>query len=121
MADTFDVFHMCRSHVTGRVTLKDKRDFLDWRECGHGVVEITDIQVGSERGVGRGRALVDGLVQVLHKNLPTVKRVYAVTRESNRIAREFYRCVGFSCKGTLSNFYPDEGADANAVVFVYNV
>lgn len=92
-----------------RITLEDACDFLDYREGSGGTVEIFDIVVGSERGIGRGRRLVQLLIDRVKDQS---KLVFAITRNSNAIARLFYRKIGFRRIGTLRSFYPDTGEDA---------
>jgi ribosomal protein S18 acetylase RimI-like enzyme len=92
-----------------RIELEDPRDFLVWRMGSGNTVEIFDIQVGSERRSGRGRALVNLL---LNKFLPRgVKRVWAITRDTNFIAHQFYEELKF--RGVpLRDFYGQGGVDA---------
>jgi ribosomal protein S18 acetylase RimI-like enzyme len=84
---------------------EDPRDYLDWRGGSGGTVEIFDIVIGSERGVGKGRRLVDLLRQTVSAGNP--KLIYAITRDSNSIAKEFYRHLGFRNIAVLHRFYPD--------------
>jgi len=68
--------------------------------------EIIDIHVESvERRKYIGRKMVTDMLA----ELPAGTRfVYAVTRESNRIAQQFYVGVGFRVVGVLSRFYQTE-------------
>ena len=101
----------------------DRRDFLHWRLACNTVVEITDIQVMSDRRRGRGRALVN---QLLDHRLPGgVKTVYAITRASNLIAQQFYLELRFR-PVLLPDFYKDEPLASgrkyvDAVMFVRDV
>lgn len=90
---------------------KDKdKDFLQYRWGSGCTVEITELQVGSERRVGKGRRLVEKLLQRIHGR---THLVYAITRSSNEIAREFYIAVGFEEMVTLKNFY----SEGDAVIY----
>lgn len=84
-------------------------DFLDYREGSGQTVEIYDIQVGSDRRKGRGKALLDALF----KSLPADTRVWAITRAENEVAQEFYEACGFRVCGVLRRFYSGyTGVDA---------
>lgn len=83
---------------------EDPRDYLDWRGGSGGTVEIFDIVIGSERGVGKGRRIVELLRQEVHGKAGLI---YAITRDSNSIAKEFYRHLGFRHIAVLHRFYPD--------------
>lgn len=86
-----------------------KVDVLDYRDGSGGTIEIYDIVVNSERGVGRGEALFR---ELLEKENP--KRVFAFCRDDNTNAHAYYERLGF--KGThLPAFYPDGGA----IIYVY--
>lgn len=92
----------------------DDRDRLEWRE-GHGrTVEIFDIVVGSERRKGRGRALIQLLLQQVPGD---TAMVYAITRLSNAIAHQFYEACGFRIVGRLHYFYRDAGQYEHALVY----
>lgn len=91
-----------------RITLDDPRDFLDYRLGSGGTVEIFDIAVGTERRQGKGRTLIERLVQ---EHIPRgCKLVWAITRVDNLIAHEFYEKVGFRRIAHLKNFYPEGDA-----------
>lgn len=92
----------------------DSRDFLRYRWGSGGTIEIYDIAVNSERGVGKGRRLVNLLVERVSTK---THLIFAITRQSNRIARQFYEAVGFSESATLKGFYMADGEDGNAVVY----
>lgn len=85
----------------------DERDFLVWREASGGTVEIFDIAVGSERRVGNGRRMVEMLLETLAGK---VHLVWAITRMSNEIAKEFYAGLGFRIIAVLGRFYVEEDA-----------
>ena len=101
------------------ITLGNPKDFLTYREGSGHTVEIFDIGVGTERGQGRGRKLVEMLLEELANRkprkkggrLPRIPIVFAITRHTNWIARQFYVGVGFRFVGFLHNFY-GEGNDA---------
>ena len=88
-----------------RITLTDTRDFLVWREGSGRSVEIFDIQVGSERRVGKGRQLVRLLVDAIPED---THLIFAITREGNGIARDFYNGLGFVEMATIPDFYKEE-------------
>jgi|GEM_PF-6766622 len=90
------------------ITLDDPRDFVKYRTGSGGTVEIFDIAVGTERGIGRGRALIAKLLSQIDAST----LVFALTRGSNTPAHAFYMKVGFRCLGLLTRFYPDTGEDA---------
>ncbi len=97
------------------------QDFLSYR-IGSGLhcVEIFDIQVGSERGVGKGRKLINLLIdRVLRMN--DVHHIYAMTRETNEIARKFYEALGFRLCGSLTDFYWEESNNETCLVYVKDV
>lgn len=94
--------------VVKRITIENHaEDFLLFREGMAGTVELLHIVVESERGVGRGRELVDKLLANVP---PTTTLVYAITRSSNQNARSFYKAIGFRLVGPLIGFY--QGRDA---------
>ena len=97
-----------------RIQLQDSTDFLDFREGSGGTVEIYNIQVGSERRVGRGSLLLRLLIAQVRGQ---THLIFALTRQSNSIAQEFYRAVGFRQLAVLPGFYSDE----NAVMYGLNV
>lgn len=94
----------------------DSRDYLDWRQGSGNTVEIFDIVVGSERGVGKGRKLVNLLYSQVDK---TVGLVFAITRDSNEIAKQFYLHIEFRRIGRLARFYPD--TDEDAIMYGRNI
>jgi len=101
------------------ITLDSPKDFLTYREGSGNTVEIFDIQVGTKRGRGRGRKLVDTLLKKLahppiHGRPLPIPMVFAITRHNNRIAREFYTAVGFRFVGFLHHFY---GVGNDAVMY----
>ena len=91
------------------------QDFLKWREGSGRTVELFDIQVGSKRRDGIGRAMVYKLLRELPRG---TNLVWAITRTTNQIAQEFYEDLGFRVVGVLRNFYKDQGLDGvDAIVF----
>lgn len=89
----------------------DRRDYLDWRQGSGNTVEIYDIQVGSDRRKGRGRSMINLLIDC---HLPSgTKLVYAITRINNIIAKQFYEEMGFRIVANLWNFYRDVTELAN--------
>lgn len=96
-----------------RLTLDSPEDFLDYREGSGGSVEIFDIQVNSERGKGRGRQLIELLIELLIADTGgQTGLIFAITRESNLIAQQFYANTGFRLVGRLRQFYADTHEDA---------
>lgn len=89
----------------------DPRDYLVWRQGSGDTIEIYDIAVGTERGVGKGRRLVELL---LHRVPADTTMVWAITRRSNRIAIDFYRAMGFKQLAKLVEFY---GEKQDAVMY----
>lgn len=82
-------------------------DHLIHRPGSGGTWEIFDIVVRSRRGVGIGRSMVEQLISELTDD---IHLLYAITCESNGIARDFYNALGFRRIGTLERFYGDEDA-----------
>lgn len=81
----------------------DKRDFVKFRKgSGRNSIEIYDIEIGSERGIGRGRELITNLCNLCKDDYDLV---YAITRESNHVAQQFYTALGFVVSGVLEDFY----------------
>lgn len=91
------------------ITLDSPHDYVEYREGSGASLEITNIQVRSERRVGHGRQLIKELVAAADRNTDdTYHLIYAITRESNRIAQQFYLSAGFRVVGVLYNFYPQD-------------
>lgn len=97
-----------------RISLDDPCDFLDWRFSSGGSIEITEICVGTERRKGHGRVLIRKLLEEAEHR---TQLVFAMTRKSNEIARQFYTGVGFELLGVLYHFY----TDTNESAYVYGV
>lgn len=100
-----------------------QRDFLVYREGSGKSVEIFDIQVGTERGIGLGRQLINELLRRIRDTsewkYKNISLVYAITRESSHIAKQFYYKVGFRVVGYLHDFYQD--THENGVMFGINL
>lgn len=91
-----------------RITLNEV-DILDYRKGSGDTIEIYDIVVNSERGVGRGKLLFE---ELLRRENP--KRVFAFCRAENDNAHKYYRKLG--CREVdLGQFYPD----GKAKLFIY--
>lgn len=97
-----------------KIIVDSELDFLKWRLGGDHTVEIFDIQVGSERGEGRGRKMVNQLVRDVP---PDTQLMYAITRTSNLIAREFYEHLGFRVIGMLVDFYDFQNGQVDAMMY----
>jgi ribosomal protein S18 acetylase RimI-like enzyme len=93
------------------LTLTNHFDFITYRQGSGNTVEIFDIQVGTERGEGKGTRLVQKLVRILKENHPEISLLFAITRENNFIAREFYSSVGFKIISLLPHFYKGENVE----------
>lgn len=102
-----------------RITLNgDVRDRLDWRWGSGGTIEIFDIVVGSERRNGRGRRLVNKLLNEI-AGMPEDSRptfVWAITRADNRIAQEFYAELKFKVVAPLYDFYHVANAEGRQTI-----
>lgn len=105
------------------IFLEDHRDFLEYVRGSGPTVEIRDIQVGTERRLGRGRALVDQLLKRLPSEFPDCKVVWAITRAENKVAQQFYESLHFRIIGNLFDFYRDVGPEGrvDAVMYGRNV
>lgn len=77
---------------------------LAYRKGSGGTVEILDIVVSARR-TGYGRRLIQRLVD--GHGVPI--RLWAFTRESNGIARDFYKALGFR-ESIVPAFYQEEAA-----------
>lgn len=95
---------------TFTITLEDQNDFLVYRKGSGRSAEIYDIAVGSSRREGKGRKLVELL---LEKVSSETSLVFAITRISNVPAQQFYEALGFRIIGRLHNFYRDGGITAH--------
>lgn len=92
----------------------DGQDAIQYRMGSGGTVEIFDIVVNTTRCVGKGRRLIQELEKLL---LPYgMKRLWAITRQSNAGAQIFYQKAGFEFLGLLQEFYMDEVPE-NAFVY----
>lgn len=94
---------------------------LAWRIGPGKTCEIIDIDVPNEhRRTGVGRKMVFDLVNKVgpcdNRDL-LAETIFAVTREDNNIACQFYLGCGFRISGVLRGFYPD----GDAVCFVRRV
>ncbi len=103
--------------MSHRIILNDdERDFLEWRQGSGTTIEIFDICVGSERRVGKGRALVYQLYKLIP---PDTKLVWAITRADNFIAQEFYEELNFRVVGVLRCFYKEDKHDRTVDALLY--
>lgn len=88
-----------------RIAIENSLDYLDYRIGSGGTVEIFDIKVRSKRGIGKGRYLLEMLKAQVSTHL-----IYAITGDSNGIAKEFYLHCGFREIAKLPQFYGTEDA-----------
>lgn len=94
-----------------------KSDYLIWREGSGGTVEIYDLHVsGEHRREGRGRVLVDLL---LDRYKPKdCHLVFAITRQENFVAQQFYESMRFRVVAVLRDFYrSDDGKRSVAIMY----
>lgn len=91
-----------------KITLHEV-DFLIYREGSGNTIEIYDIAVNSERGIGRGTMLFEELKRVVDN-----KRIFAITRKENLPAQAFYQSLGF-IGYDLPRLYPD----GDAMIYIY--
>ena len=91
--------------VLGNTVPGGDGDYVIWRNGSGGTIEILDIAVQSERGVGRGRMLMEKLFAVINDNRKDNPLVFAITRSSYPIAQQFYEHLGFRVVGVLRDFY----------------
>lgn len=102
------------SKISRIILDEDTRDFLEWREGSGNTVEIFDLVVNSNRRVGRGRRLVNRLIDEVIP--PSVKLVWAITRADNFIAQAFYEELKFRVVAPLRNFYGQKTEDGTETV-----
>ena len=110
---------------THTITLDNPGDCLIWREGMGRTVEIFDIRVASERRCGRGRELLERLLQIVNPQDDCVRGdrpavIYAFTRMSNTVAHQFYEACGFRILGRLHEFYRD-GGGVHEAALVYGL
>jgi ribosomal protein S18 acetylase RimI-like enzyme len=102
-----------------RIDDPEGRGYLEWRWAPAHAVEIVNIEVGNEyRRQGVGRSL---LWQLIAEAGPELRAVFAVTRASNGIAREWYAAMGFYPAGILYGFYDGDAGMPDAVLYVLHV
>lgn len=78
--------------------------FLDYRPGSGNTVEILDIAVdGTHRRQGLGRWMVNKLLERVDDGV----LVFAITRDTNYIAQQFYEDMRFKIVGFLRDFYAD--------------
>lgn len=87
-----------------RIELNDGKDYLVYREGSGDTIEIYDIAVMSKRQRGYGRKMVEMLEEKVDTHA-----IFAITRESNLIARTFYKKLGFK-EAVLPKLYEKEDA-----------
>lgn len=84
-------------------------DLIEYRKGMDNTLEIFDIKVCSQRRKGIGTLLVKEMIE-----LENPRVVYAFTRDSNALARAFYKALNFK-EILIPNFY-EEG---NAIMVIY--
>lgn len=94
-------------------------DFIRWRPSSGGSVEILDIMVSSERGVGRGTRLIDLVIEHFRSD-PTCRTLWAMTRGTNLMAQRFYVKRGFRMIARVPDFYLDASSTAESTVVVFS-
>lgn len=99
------------------IFLEDNRDFLVYREGSGGTIEIVDIVVNSERRKGKGKRLIELLMEKVQRKYPPETVVWAITRAENLIAQQFYEKLGFSVTGVLRRFYSYESRTVDAIMY----
>lgn len=87
----------------------NKVDYLVYRKGSGDTIEMYDIAVYSQRGVGNGAKLFNKMLAKTKE-----KRIFAITRKENFAARCFYEKLGF-LGYELPNFYPD----GDARIYIY--
>lgn len=90
-----------------------KTDYLTYRIGSGKTVEIYDIVVNSERRQGKGRWLVNRLIDSLPKD---IRLVFAITRADNFIAQQFYESLRFRVVAPLRDFYGYKTKDGRDTV-----
>ena len=102
-------------YVPETIELEHPSDKVVFMQRHTGNVEIIDINVSSGRRMGRGRELIR-LLKERAKELPVeCKLIFAITRNSNRIAQDFYNGLNFRVLATLYHFYKD--TNENAIMY----
>ena len=105
----------CTIYLSG-----DHRDFIVFRSGMARTIELFDIQVGSSRREGKGKQLVQAMLDILKEKESDVSMVYAIVRLSNAIAHQFYEALDFRLVGRLHYFYRD-GGGKNEHALVYGL
>lgn len=98
-------------------TIKDGlgRGHLEYRICRGGVAEICDIAVRYQhRRQGIARTMLGMMIAAVRRECKTV---YAFTRESNAVGREWYAMMGFDLT-RVPGFYHADNEDAYCCVKV---
>lgn len=85
------------------IEANNQQDFIVYEVRGGNTVEITNIAVNSERRAGIGTQLINTMIK--HLKCEDPYNLYVMTRESNTVARDFYRAVGFQTVAILPEFY----------------
>lgn len=102
--------------IVSRSTVRIGPDYLHYAVRFAGVAEIEDVAVLSDRLTGRGRRLVENMLDELPADVVTV---FAFCRTANVGARAFYRKLEFVEAADVPNFYKDE--DRGAVLLVRRI
>lgn len=106
-----------------KITLENSNDYLLWRKGSGRSLEIYDIAVNSERRKGRGRELINKLLEALKHDSETrtTSVIFAITRISNTKAHQFYEACGFRIAGRLQNFYRDGYQTEQALMYALDI
>jgi ribosomal protein S18 acetylase RimI-like enzyme len=93
-----------------------QRAFADWEvRTGH-TAEVTNIVVDARR-TGVGRRLLGEICRAARDD-HGVKLVYAITRGSNRIARDFYQGCGWRLGAVLPEMYRDGDVTDDGILYM---
>ena len=104
-------------HCCVRIWHHNEWGCLEYRYAPGDVCEIVDIWAdGERRRTGIGSSMVERLMKACKRD--GIRRVFAVTRFSNGIARDFYEALGFRIMTTVWHFYPESDDDeSNAIMY----
>lgn len=99
------------------VIRNNQSDYLQWRQGSGSTIEVYDIAVFGDRRKGSGRKMIQDLYDIVAKQYSSTTLIWAIARESNRIARDFYLGIGWRIIAVLPQFYKE----GNAIMFGRNM